>query len=116
MREAVTEQLRFQNIVKQLKELWIENAYDKFRRHYLFVFNVVYAASGTIIFPEEKNNQVVLRHTPGEEVKSLSALGSGNFEYVINTKRTLEIIRNGAHRPLFKAFYFRQNWQPEIVG
>jgi len=116
LHDAVTEHLRYQNIIKQLKELWIENAFDKYRKDYLFVFDVVYAASGTLIFSEERNNDVVLRHVLGEEVKRLSDLGSGLFEYVSNSKRTLEIIRTVAHRPLFKAFYFRQNWQPEILG
>ena len=46
----------------------------------------------------------------------IAELASGNFEYVSNTKRTLEIIRTTRHRPLFKAFRLRSNWEPEILG
>ena len=35
---------------------------------------------------------------------------------VSNTKRTLEIIRPVVHKPLFKAFTFKKDWQPDILG
>jgi len=103
-------------ILPQLKKLWTDNGLVHYRREYFFVFQTVTAASGTFIYSEDRNNDVVLKHTSGEKVSKIADLASGHFEYVSNTKRTLEIIRTTRHRPLFKAFRLRSNWEPEILG
>lgn len=116
IQDAAIDELRYQKVLAELKQIWINRGYVKFLRHYIFVYDVLSAASGTLIYSEDAKNEVVLKHTLGEAVTKLVDLASGNFEYVSNTKRTLEIIRNVAHKPLFKAFYFRKDWEPEILG
>jgi len=114
--EAAIDALRYQNVLPQLKELWTTRGYVKFLRYYIFVYDVVTAASGSIVYSEESNNEVVLEHILGDKVGAIADLGSGNFTYISNKKQTLEIIRAVAHKPLFKAFRFRKNWEPEILG
>lgn len=116
LNDAITESLGYENVLPQLKELWTERGYTKFAKDYVFVFQVVTAASGTMVYSLESKNEVVLAHALGAPVKSVGELGSGQFEYVSNTKRTLEVIRQVAHRPLFKAFWFRKGFVPEILG
>jgi hypothetical protein len=113
---ARVEAISYLPILPQLKKLWTDNGLVNYRREYFFVFQTVTAASGTFIYSEDRNNDVVLKHALGEKVSKLADLASGNFEYVSNTKRTLEIIRTTRHRPLFKAFRLRSNWEPEILG
>ena len=98
------------------KTIWSDRGFVKYLREYFLVFQIVTAASGTFIYSEDRNNEVVLKHTLGEKVTKIADLGTGNFEYVSNTKRTLEIIRPVVHKPLFKAFRFKKSWEPEILG
>lgn len=114
--DARIESLRFLPVLPQLKELWAQHGFEKYRAEYVFVFDVVTAASGTLIYSEDRKNEVVLSHTLGAGVSKVLDLASGQFEYVSNSKRTLEIIRPVAHKPLFKAFWFRKNFEPEILG
>lgn len=116
IQDASVSSIRYDNILAQLKQIWSDKGYVNFLEDYIFVFEVVTAASGTLIYSEEANNEVVLKHTLDNAVTKVVDLASGNFEYVSNTKRTLEIIRNVAHKPLFRAFTFRKNWQPRILG
>lgn len=116
LKDAAIDSLTVGNVTDELIALWKAKGYEKFNTKYIFVYELVTAASGTLIYSEEKNNQVVLRHKFDKPITSFADLGSGEFEYVSNTKRTLEIIRNVAHKPLFKAFYFRKNWDTEILG
>jgi hypothetical protein len=116
IQDAAIENLRYGNVLPQLKQMWQDQGYVHFRKEYVFVYDVVTAGSGTLVYSEEGKNEVVLKHALGEKVTKIADLGSGNFEYVSNTKRTLEIIRPVAHRPLFKAFTLKANWQPEVLG
>lgn len=116
LKDAVADSLRTDNVKDNLKQIWIDRGYEKFKKKYIFVFGVVTAASGTLIYSEESKNEVILKHKFDKPISKFADLGSGEFEYVSNTKRTLEIIRETAHKPLFKAFQFRDNWQPEILG
>ena len=110
------EALRFETIKQQLRQIWEGKGYDQFLSDYFLVFETITAGSGTLIYSEDRDNTVILGHVLGDTVTKLADLGSGQFEYVSNTKRTLEIIRTVAHKPLFKAFRFRGNWEPEILG
>ena len=116
LNKASVASLRYDPLLERLQSLWTDRGFVKHRREYFFVFEIVTAASGTLIYSEESNNEVVLEHTLGEKVTKLADLGTGRFEYVSNSKRTLEIIRTASHKPLFKAFRFRANWEPEILG
>jgi hypothetical protein len=113
---AIVEGLGFQNIKTQLKAIWTDNGFDKYRDSYVFIFSVVTAASGTLVYSVDKSNEVVLKNKLNQKVAKISDLASGQFEYVTNKKRTLEIIRQTAHKPLFKAFKFKADWEPEILG
>lgn len=108
--------IRYRNIIKQLDELWDDQGFSRFRKDYIFVFQVDTAAACTLIYSMQSNNTVTLAHRAGEPVTNFAALGSGEFEYVSNSKETLEIIRPTACKPLFKAFWFRKNGEPELVG
>jgi hypothetical protein len=114
--DARVENLRYLNVLPQLKQLWAQHGFEKFREEYVFVFEVVTAASGTIIYSQDRKNEVVLAHKLGAGVSRVVDLASGQFDYVSNTKRTLEIIRATAHKPLFKACWFRRDFEPEILG
>jgi hypothetical protein len=116
IQDGEVDTLRYENILPQLKQIWVDRGYSKFWKEYIFLFDVVTAASGTLIYSEESKNEVVLKHTLNESVTKIADLGSGNFEYVSNKKRTFEIIRAVAHKPLFKAFHLKNNWKPEILG
>jgi hypothetical protein len=116
VQDAAVERFGYSNILPQLKKLWNAQGYSQYYKEYVLVFEVVTAASGTLIYSEDRNNEVVLRHKLGAAVKKIADLGSGNFEFVSNSKRTLEIIRAVAHKPLFKAFRLRKDWRPEILG
>ncbi|MGH9868498.1 MAG: hypothetical protein ACREAA_10095 [Candidatus Polarisedimenticolia bacterium] len=114
--DVFVESLRYDPLLESLQKIWTKRKYDKYRREYYFVFQTVTAASGTLLFSEDRNNEVVLTHKAGEPVTKIADLASGDFEYVSNTKRTLEIIRTVAHTPLFKAFRFKASWEPEVLG
>ncbi|HOW24384.1 MAG TPA: hypothetical protein PK711_01830 [Bacteroidales bacterium] len=116
LRDATVQSLRYENIRGELKKLWQDKGYTKFLRDYIFIFEVVTAASGTLVYSSEGGTKVVLEHTLAGKVTKLADLGSGNFQLTANSERTLEIIRNTSHIPLFKAFRFRKNWEPEILG
>jgi hypothetical protein len=114
--KVFVDSLRYDLLLEVLQKIWKDRKYDKYLREYFLVFETVTAGSGTLIFSEQKNNQVILRHEVGAKVTTLADLASGEFEYVSNTKRTLECIRNVAPTPLFKAFRFKRNWEPEVLG
>lgn len=114
--EVYVDALRYDPLLDRLKAIWTDRGFMKYRREYFLVFEALTAASGTLIYSMEKSNEVVLQHTLGTPVTKVADLGSGKFEYVSNTRQTLEIIRTTAHRPLFRAFRFRSSWKPEILG
>jgi hypothetical protein len=114
--DVFVDSLRYDPLLETFQKIWKARKYDKYLREYYLVFETVTAGSGTLIFSEQKNNEVVLKHKMGSKVTSMADLASGQFEYVSNTKRTLESIRNVAHTPLFKAFRFKSNWEPEVLG
>jgi len=114
--DVFVDSLRFDPLLEAFQKLWKRRKYDKYLREYFLVFETATAAAGTLIFSEDRNNEVVLKHKMGAKVTKIADLASGEFEYVSNTKRTLESIRNVAHTPLFKAFRFKGNWEPEVLG
>lgn len=116
LKDAIVESVRYENILPQLKSIWTDRGFMKYRREYVFVYQIVTAASGTVIYSEESKNEVVLKHKLGEPLGGMAELASGNVEFVKNTKRTIEIIRQVAHKPLFGAFRFLKTWEPEILG
>lgn len=87
LKDAAVDTLATGNVHGDLVKLWESKGFVKFNTKYIFVFEVVTAASGTLIYSEEKNNQVVLRHKFDKPIKNVADLGSGEFEYVSNTKR-----------------------------
>lgn len=115
--DAKTKVLSIGLIEDKLKEYWEKKGYNTGakRRSYIIISSVIEAASGTVIFSEEKNNKVVLKASTDEEVKSIKAMGSGKFEYVSNTKATLEIISPKHIQPLYRALWIRANGKFDIV-
>lgn len=116
IKDAVVDQVAFLPLKKRLKDVWNEYGFSKYNDEYIFIYQVVTAASGTLVYSHEGSNTVVLEHTMGEGVTKVLDLASGKFAFESNKKATLEIIRPIAHKPLFKAFYFKKNWEPEILG
>lgn len=115
--EARTQVLSVGIIEDALKEFWEKKGYNTgaSRRSFIIVSSVIECASGTTIFSEEKNNKVVLKASTNEEVKSIKAMGSGKFEYVSNTKATMEMISTKPMQPLYSALWIRANGKFEIV-
>lgn len=116
MQDASASTVSYVPIKKEIKQIWLDNGFDRFLQDYIFVFAVTTAASGTLLYSVERNNEVVLEQSEGAAVKKIADLASGKFTYISNRKQTLEIIRSVAHKPLFKAFRFDRQWQPQIVG
>lgn len=116
MKDARIQSLRFENIRGELKKIWQDKGYTKRLRDYIFIYEVVTVASGSLVYSSEGSTKVVLEHTLAEKVTRLADLGSGNFQMATSSGKTLEIIRNTTHIPLFKAFRFRKNWEPEVLG
>jgi hypothetical protein len=103
---------------EKLKEYWKAKGFDKpkNRMKYQFIAEVISAASGTVIFSQEKNNSVVLKGKNNVALTSVGAIGSGEVEYVSNSKSTLEIISESKIQPLFRALRYRANGNFEVVG
>jgi hypothetical protein len=115
LKEAEITAIRMELIRAALKRVWDEKNYKNNGRHVL-VFETVKAESGTVIYSEEKNNKVILKATTDEAITSVAKLGSGEVEYVTNSKATLESISTVSFVPMFKALYIRKNGNYEILG
>lgn len=105
-------------IDEALKAYWKEKGFDraKNRNKYHFIADVITAKSGTVIFSQEKNNSVVLKGKNDVPLTSIGVIGSGNVEYVSNSKSTLEIISNSSIEPLYTAVRYRAGGNFEVVG
>jgi hypothetical protein len=117
LNDAVIDVLSIGLIEDELKAYWDAKGYSKpgKRKKYIIISSIIKAASGTVIFSSEKNNKVVLKASTDEEIKSIKALGSGNFEYVSNTKATLEIISPKAIQPMYRALWINAKGRFDIV-
>jgi len=115
LKDVTVSQLKLQLIEDQVKEVWTKKKYKNNGGHIL-VFQVMEAQSGTVIFSEEKNNKVILKGSADEKLTSVIKAGSGNVEFVTNTKATLEIISPQPILPMFKAFYYNRKGEIEVVG
>jgi hypothetical protein len=58
----------------------------------------------------------VLKASTDEKLTSVVKAGSGNVEFVTNTKATLEIISPEPILPMFKAFFYNRRGDIEVVG
>ena len=105
-------------IEAQLRKYWNEKGFDKpgNRRKYHFIAEMMEAASGTVIFSQDKGNTVVLSGRGHTLLKSVSDVGNGRVEYVSNTRSTLEIISENPFQPLYTALRFKADGNFEIVG
>lgn len=105
-------------IDEALKAYWKQKGFDKLvnRHKYHFISEVINAESGTMIFSEERNNTVVLKANNNIPLTSVSIIGSGNVEYVSNSKSTLEIISTTPIQPLYTAVRYRNNGNFEVVN
>ncbi len=105
-------------IDEALKNYWQQKGFDraKNRNKYHFIAEVIKAASGTVIFSGEKKNSVVLKGKNDVPLKSIGVVGSGNVEYVSNSKSTLEIISSTPIQPLYLAVRYRVGGNFEIGG
>lgn len=105
-------------IEAQLRQYWNDKGFDRpgNRRKYHFIAEMVEAASGTVIFSQEKGNTVVLSGRGNVSLKSISDVASGRVEYVSNTKSTLEIFSENSFQPLYTAVRFKADGSFEIVG
>jgi len=102
---------------KELKKYWKEHGFDKPANlnKYHFISDVITAESGTVIFSQESSNKVVLKGKSDIPLTSLSVIGSGSVEFVINTKATLEIISETSIQPLYGAVRYRKNGNFEVI-
>lgn len=86
------------------------------RNRYHFITETIEAASGTVIFSQEKGNKVVITGKNNTPLGSIATAGEGRVEYVSNARSTLEIISDARIQPLYTAVRFRANGHVEIVG
>lgn len=102
---------------KELKKYWNDHGFDKLANvnKYHFISEVITAQSGTVIFSQDKSNTIVLKGKSDIPLTSLAVIGSGNVEFVINTKATLEIISETQIQPLYSAVRYRKNGNFEVV-
>lgn len=114
LKETVTTELRMELIRGALVQVWKNKNYRNNGRHVL-IFQTVEAASGTVIYSQERNNKVILKATADESITSVAKLGSGQVEFVTNSKATLENISTVPYVPLFKALFIKKNGNFEII-
>lgn len=114
LKDTVTTEIKMELIRESLKQVWLDKKYKKNGRHVL-VSQIVEAASGTVIFSQERNNKVVLKATADEAITSIAKMGTGQLEFVLNTKATLESISTIPYTPLFKALYLKTNGNFEML-
>lgn len=105
-------------IETQLRRYWNEKGLDRplNRSKYHFIAEVVEAASGTVIFSQDKGNRVVLSGKNNASLASLADVGRGKIEFVSNTKSTLEVISENPFQPLYTAVRLKANGQFDLVG
>jgi hypothetical protein len=115
LKDVTISQLKLQLLEDELKKLWNKKKY-KNNGTTIIVNQVMDAKSGTVIFSEERNNKVVLKASTDEKLTSVVKAGSGNVEFVTNTKATLEIISPEPILPMFKAFFYNRRGDIEVVG
>jgi len=115
LKDVTVSTLKLQLLEERLKSVWKSKRYKNDGINFA-VFQIMNAQSGTVIFSEERNNKVVLKATTDEKLSSIAKAGSGNVEFVTNTKATLEIISNQPILPMFKGFYFDKNGEIEVIG
>lgn len=115
LKDVTISQLKLQLLEEQLKEIWRKKKY-KADGTTIMVNQVMNAQSGTVIFSEERNNKVILKASTNEKLTSALKAGSGDVEFVINTKATLEIISTAPILPMFKAFYYNRKGEVEVVS
>lgn len=118
LKEVETTGIKLGLVDAALKEYWEAKGFDRMinRNKYHFIAQVVAAASGTVIFSQEKANTVVLKGKNNQPLDSIGVLGSGQVEYVSNSKSTLEIISATPIQPLYTAVRYKANGNFEIVG
>ncbi|MFZ1560394.1 MAG: hypothetical protein WAT37_10745 [Saprospiraceae bacterium] len=102
----------------KLKEYWEQKGLDKpkNRNKYHFIVEVIEAESGTVIFSQEKGNNIVITGKNNTPLTSIAVVGEGKVEYVSNSKSTLEIISETTTQPLYTAVKYKGNGNFEIVG
>lgn len=115
LKDVVTTELKLELIREELEKLWLEKKYKMNGRH-IIVSQIVQAASGTVIFSQDRNNKVILRSLRNETLSSVTRLGSGQVEFVVNSKAILENICSKKYIPMFKALHLKNNGKFELVG
>jgi hypothetical protein len=117
LKQIQTTAVKLAMVEAELKAYWKKKGFDKLshRFKYHFISQVISAESGTVIFSEEKGNTVVITGKSNTPLASISAAGSGNVEYVSNSKSTLEIISQTPIQPLYTALRIKANGDFEIV-
>jgi hypothetical protein len=117
MNDVKTSAVKLAVVSNDLKDLWHSRGWDKAgkRGKFYFLNEVKVAGSCTVIFSQERSNKVVLKAENDAPVTSVQAVGSGRFEYVSNSKATLEIISPSLTSALYQAVSLRANGLFEIV-
>jgi len=118
LKQIETTSVKLGLIDAALKQYWAQQGFDKAskRNKYHFIAEVINAESGTVIFSQEKGNTVVLKGKNNTPLTSLAVVGSGQVEYVSNSKSTLEIISATPIQPLYSAVRYKGNGNFELVG
>lgn len=118
LKQIETTAVKLALVDEQLKEYWKQKGFHKPRNRmkYQFIAEVISAESGTVIFSQERNNSVILKGKNDQPLTSIAIIGSGQVEYVSNSKSTLEIISETPIQPLFRALRYRANGNFEVVG
>ena len=114
LKDVTITQLKMELILEQLRLLWKSKRFSTNGTH-LIVNQVLAAKSGTVIFSQDRNNKVVLKAKGDELLSSALHAASGNVEFVINTKATLEIISKTTILPMFKGVYLDRRGRVQVA-
>lgn len=117
LNDVTSTSIKLAMVEADMKALWAERKWDRpgKRNKFYVVSEVKRSESGTMIFSQERNNKVVLKAENNTPVTSLQALGSGKFEYVSNSKATLEVISPNPSSCLYRCVYLKSNGLFELV-
>jgi len=114
LKDVTVTQLKMELIMEQLSALWKSKRFATNGTH-LLVNQVLTAKSGTVIFSQDRNNKVVIKAKGDEPLTSAIEAASGNVEFVINTKATLEIISKTPITPMYKGVYLDRRNRMQIA-
>lgn len=116
LKNTTTSSLTTNASFKQLlMQYWKEAKYDKNFQKYVIATSVVNAESGVVIFSDDKNNTVKLKHVGGQQLTNIFDLASGQIQVASSAKSIFKLIFPNSEQPLYRAQRLKPNGELELI-